>query len=149
MILPDRVQFLAAPSPRRPLQVDRIEPRVALLKIVAGMDDRMVRWVVDEGMAGLVIEGSGAGNVPDTAVPGIAYALDRGVPVVLTSRCPAGVVSPTYGTPGGGRSLRELGVILGGDLNGPKARLKLMALLGRTRDRDQLRRDFEDDGAVA
>ena len=92
-----------------------------------------------------MIEGSGAGNVPGTAVPGIEYALDRGLPVVLTSRCPAGALAPTYGTPGGGRTLRDLGVIAGGELTGPKARIALLVLLGLTQDHERIRRHFEGD----
>jgi len=41
--------------------------------------------------------------------------------------------------------LRDLGVILGGDLPGPKARIKLMVALGVTREHEVLRRMFEQD----
>ena len=145
VVTPTGVHFAAPASPRQPLVVEWIEERVALVKLVTGMDDRLLRWLVDDGIAGLVIEGSGAGNVPGTAVPGIKYALDRGRPVVLTSRCPAGALSPTYGTPGGGRTLRDLGVIAGGELTGPKARIALLVLLGLTQDHERIRRHFEGD----
>ena len=145
VVTPTGVNFAAPARPRQPLVVEWIEERVALVKLVTGMDDRLLRWLVDDGIAGLVIEGSGAGNVPGTAVPGIKYALGRGRPVVLTSRCPAGALSPTYGTPGGGRTLRDLGVIAGGELTGPKARIVLLVLLGLTQDHERIRRHFEGD----
>jgi hypothetical protein len=72
-------------------------------------------------------------------------ALDAGAAVVVVSRCPEGRVFPAYGYDGGGRRLRELGVILGGDLPGPKARIKLMVALGVTGEREALRRIFEED----
>ena len=143
VVTPTGVHFSSPATAREPLVVERIEERVVLAKLVTGMDDRLLRWLVDDGVAGLVIEGSGAGNVPGTTVSGIVHALDRGVPVVLTSRCQAGALSPTYGTPGGGRTLRNLGVIAGGELTGPKARIALMVLLGLTRDREPIRRYFE------
>ena len=46
---------------------------------------------------------------------------------------------PAYGYEGGGRMLRDLGVILGGELPGPKARIMLMVALGVTSDIGQLR----------
>jgi L-asparaginase len=51
------------------------------------------------------------------------------MPVLITSRCPAGRVQPLYGGGGGGRDLADAGAIFAGDLKGPKARLLLMVLL--------------------
>jgi L-asparaginase len=39
--------------------------------------------------------------------------------------------------------LQEMGLILGGDLPGPKARIKLMVALGVTTEPTELRRLFE------
>ena len=52
-------------------------------------------------------------------------------------------MGPAYGYEGGGRMLREMGVILGGDLPGPKARIKLMVALGVTTDPAELRSIFD------
>jgi L-asparaginase len=68
--------------------------------------------------------------------------LDRGIPVVLASRCPTGPVTPTYGGDGGGATLLDLGLIPAGDLGGPKARIALMLLLGGGADTDVVRRWF-------
>lgn len=131
-------------TPRRPPRGDRVDTGVALLKAYSGMDDSLVRALVDGGASGLVIEGTGAGNVPGTLVPGIELAIARGVPVVIASRCPTGRTVPIYGGPGGGVTLDGLGVIRAGDLGGPKARLALMVALGVTRDMDKLRSWFDD-----
>ncbi len=45
---------------------------------------------------GVVIEAFGSGNLPPGAVPAIARWLDARKPVVLSSRCAAGQVSPVY-----------------------------------------------------
>jgi L-asparaginase len=66
------------------------------------------------------------------------------LPVVVVSRCPEGRVAPAYGYEGGGQMLQELGLILGGELPGPKARIKLMVALGATSDTEEIRRLFAD-----
>lgn len=128
------------PTPPRPPAGDDVDTAVALVKAYSGMDDQLLRWLVDDqDVHGIVVEGTGAGNVPGPAVPGIDHAIASGVPVVLASRCWTGRTVPIYGGPGGGVTLDEHGVIRAGDLNGPKARLALMVALGRTRDPDGLR----------
>lgn len=131
-------------TPRRPARGEGVDTAVALVKAYTGMDGRLLRGLVDDGVSGLVVEGTGAGNVPGTLVGGIEYALGRDVPVVLASRCWTGRTVPVYGGPGGGVTLDGLGVIRAGDLNGPKARMALMVALGVTRDSQGLRRWFAD-----
>ena len=97
-------------------------------------------WAVARG---LVIEATGAGNIPPAALPGVRAALAASVPVVVVSRCAEGRVAPLYGYEGGGQMLRELGVIFGHDLPGPKARIKLMVALGTTSDVSAIRGLFE------
>lgn len=116
-------------TPARPPCHGGLDPHVALIKAYSGMDDAILRWMVDNGAHGLVVEGSGAGNVPGDLVPGIIYALEREVSVLVTSRCWTGRTAAIYGGPGGGMSLDELGVLRSNDLSSPKARLALMAAL--------------------
>ena len=69
----------------------------------------------------------------------IARAVDRGVPVVVTSRCPAGdLLRGTYDYLGSETDLRALGVLFGSGLNGPKARIRLALALGAGADRTRL-----------
>ncbi len=139
----DRVVFYRKPLFREYYRVGEIEPRVDLFKICAGMDSRFLRYAVDSGSRGLVIEGMGRGNVPPAVVPGIKYAIEKGLPVVLCSRCIGGRVLDTYAYEGGGRQLRRLGAILGGHLPGQKARIKLMVLLGMGMKPGPIKRAFE------
>ena len=53
------------------------------------------------------------------------------------------VLLDTYGYEGGGKQLRNMGIILGGNLPGQKARIKLMLALSVTRDMEKLRRIME------
>jgi L-asparaginase len=129
---------------KRPLIRARvIEPRVAMISCYTGMDGSLVRHLVQRGAAGLVIEGFGAGNVPPGIVPALEKTIGRGVPVVLTTRCPEGGVWPMYAYSGGGADLAKKGVILGGRLSGPKARILLMVALGATRSLKRIRQIFE------
>ncbi len=120
---------------RPPFRITRIPARrlvseVDLHTMAAGVDDALLRASLARGARGLVLEATGCGNVPPSILPGLRAALAARVPVVLVSRCAEGRVTPAYGYDGGGRMLQDLGVILGGDLPGPKARIKLMVALG-------------------
>ncbi len=139
----DRVLFYRQPLYREHHHVKKIEPRVDMFKMAVGMNDRLIRYAVDSGTRGLVIEGMGRGNVPPSVVPGIQYAIERGLPVILCSRCIGGRVLDTYAYQGGGAQLRKLGVILGGHLPGQKARIKLMILLGRGMKTSEIKKAFE------
>jgi L-asparaginase len=109
---------------------DELSREVALVSAYPGMREGVIPGALEaSGAAGLVVEGSGSGNVPGTAVGGIRTALERGLPVILATRVPGGASGSGYGSPGGGAALRELGVVAAGPLSAGKARLLLMALL--------------------
>jgi L-asparaginase len=126
----DRVSFTGtarrgASAPVDLLATRLIEGPIAIVASHADADSALIDWHLDRGARGIVVEGTGAGNVNAALVPGIGHARDRGVPVVVTSRCLTGSVAPIYGGAGGGHSIAELGVVPGGDLSSRKARLAL------------------------
>lgn len=104
--------------------------RIPLIKMVAGQDAAWLAWLQGANVDGLVVEALGSGNVPPPAVPIIAELCERGLPVVIVSRCYNGYVEDVYGYEGGGKQLRELGCIFSNGLNGQKARIKLLVLRG-------------------
>lgn len=126
-------------------EVETLETRVSLIKTCTGMDSSFLDFCLERGDVGIVIEAMGRGNIPPQMVPGVRNAISKGVPVVIVSRCFEGRVFDSYGYPGGGRNLRELGVILGDNLNGQKARIKLMVALSATKSLETLREWFEQD----
>lgn len=119
--------------------------KVGLLKTAAGDEGDLLEYMVGAGYEGIVIEGMGRGNVPPKMVAGIEKAIAKDIPIVLVSRCLKGRVLDSYGYEGGGRKLREMGVILGDNLSGQKARIKLMLLLGVTSDVSEIKKRFEAD----
>ena len=75
-------------------------------------------------VGGVVIEGTGLGNVTGALGEAVASLADE-LPVVVGTRCYAGTTEPVYGTPGGAVTLSEAGVAFAGDLSTAKARVKL------------------------
>lgn len=141
----NRAYFYRNIETRDYIPVDHLEPRVSLLKVAFGMDDKIIRFLVNSGEKGIVIEGTGRGNVPPKLADGIEYAISKGVIVVLVSRCPMGRVDASYGYKGGGKHLKSLGVIFGDNLSGQKARIKLMAALAYSNNYNEIKKLFEEE----
>ena len=125
------------------IETDNYEKKVALIKACVGIDSDYMDYALAHGTKGFIIEAMGRGNVPPDLVPGIANAIQKGIPVVIVSRCPMGRVLDSYGYKGGGKDLRNLGAIFGGNLNGQKARIKLMLALGKTKNYAEIKQMFE------
>ena len=73
------------------------------------MDEKFFKFSADSGIDGLVVEALGIGNVPPKAFDGIKYVIEKGIPVVLVSRCPAGETDYIYSYPGAGISWQAQG----------------------------------------
>lgn len=138
------VLFNRMPRKLELIETEKINSNVDLIKVHAGMREKFFKFSADSGVDGVVIEAMGVGNVPPAAFSGIKYAVEKGIPVVLTSRCPAGETLDIYSYPGAGKWLKELGVIFTDYLNGQKARIKLMLCLGLTNDINKLRELIEE-----
>ena len=130
IVVPGSVQ-IGMPSPRRVLlPLPDSLPPVPVIQTYTGIEEHLIETVLDAtGARGLVLEGTGLGNVPGSAQRGIAAAIERGLPVVTATRVPSGGVHAVYGGPGGVVTLRGLGVVGAGHLSAAKARLLLMLLL--------------------
>jgi L-asparaginase len=139
----DRVIVMRQPFRRERIETGRIEERVDVIKMFAGADGRFIDFAVNDGARGLVIEALGRGNVTVASLPAIECAIGKGIPVVITSRCPSGRVLDTYAYEGAGKQLKRMGAILGGMLSSHKARIKLMLMLGAGWEIEQIRESFE------
>ena len=133
-------------------EINGITKKVMLVKAFAGIDslifdaldaleEKQGKFPID----GLVIEALGAGNMPARVVASLQKIEQKGIPIVITSRCLAGLAQPVYAYSGGGKSLKttELkSVIFSNGLNGQKARLKLTVLLENTNDITAIEAEF-------
>jgi L-asparaginase len=127
---------------RQHLPVTEMVEPVFLIKLASGVDATLIDAATDAGARGLVIEALGRGNVPPATLAGLRRAVERRLPVVLVSRCLRGRVFDSYGYTGGGKQLREMGLIFADFLNGQKARIKLSLALSLTADPDEIRAFF-------
>jgi L-asparaginase len=130
MVVPGSVRIAMRPPRRIRVPIPDALPAVPVLQTYTGLEEHLIEAVLGTtGAAGLVLGGTGLGNVPGSAERGIAAAIARGLPVVVATRVPTGGTGAVYGGPGGGVTLRELGVIAADGLSAAKARLLLMLLL--------------------
>ena len=139
---PDKIVYHRQTLYRESVWTDKLKTNIDLIKASAGMDGRYIRCSVEKKAKAIVIESMGRGNLPDNLVPDIEYAIQNNVLVVIVSRAYTGRVLPEYGYIGGGKHLQKIGVILAGDLQGIKARLKLMCLFGKYDDPEVVKKFF-------
>lgn len=136
------VTFFSMPQRRLHLDVDHVKENVHVIKMVQGASDLLFRACVRERVDGIVVEGTGGGNVNLSFYEGICAALEAGIPVVSGIRLPSGAPHPGKGYPGSYQSLISKGAISSGYLSGIKARILLMVALAYTSDRERLREIF-------
>lgn len=87
----------------------KFSDRAALVKFYPGMDPRIFDALIDLGVQGVVLEGTGFGHVRDALLPSIKKAVDAGVVVAMTSQTIYGRVDLyVYRR---GRELLSLGVV--------------------------------------
>ncbi|RLQ95075.1 asparaginase [Falsibacillus albus] len=137
------VMFHHSPTYKERYDIKDVSNRVALIKAYAGLDSSLLLAINQLQYDGVVIEALGQGNLPPDAVEGIRKLHENDIPVVIVSRCFNGIVQDVYGYDGGGKQLRDMGVIFSNGLNGQKARLKLLISLSHTKDTNEIRAIFK------
>jgi L-asparaginase len=113
---------------------DQLEPRVYLFKLAVGMDASLLKEAVTLGVRGVVIETFGGGRVPPWWLDAMEAAIEADVAVAVTTRCTSGRLYDPYRYEGAYHDLQRIGCLLAQELNGQKARLRLMAALSRASD---------------
>lgn len=133
------------PVRRDSFTVNELPHFVPIIKCYTSSESELMRLALESSTPpeGIVIEAMGVGNVPPPVFHQIVRALERNIPVVLTSRCPIGRVEHLYAYEGAGKHLYEAGVIFADYLTGQKARIKLIAALGAGYTLSQIRTAFE------
>lgn len=116
---------------------------VAMIKSASGVGARAIDHALDDGLDGIVVEGTGLGNTTSEIGDAIADAVSAGTAVVVTSRCYAGSTAAVYGGGGGGETLQGHGAIQGKDLPAHKARILLLFALTTTDNEAYIRNLFE------
>ncbi|WP_232696293.1 asparaginase [Brevibacillus daliensis] len=142
-VMKKNIHYYHAPLEREFYSINHGNGNVPLVKAVTGMDPAWLTFLLEQNIDGVVIEAFGLGNLPPTILPVLRQLIEKGIPVVMVSRCHNGQVQDIYGYEGGGQQLKELGVIFSNGLNGQKARLKLIVALQQTTNPKELQNCFE------
>ncbi|MBM7584374.1 L-asparaginase [Bacillus pakistanensis] len=137
------ISFHHHPISQENYAVKDLTKKVTLIKAYAGMDSGLLFAIKNLQYDGIVIEALGQGNLPPQAVEGIEALISANIPVVLVSRCFNGIAQDVYGYSGGGKHLKDIGVIFSNGLNGQKARIKLLVALSETCDMKELAEIFK------
>jgi L-asparaginase len=133
----------ALPVQRAILSPASLATPVDIVGAWAGADARLLDAVLPTAR-GVVVSALGRGNVPPLMADAMARWREAGKPVVITSRTGRGRVGQTYGYPGGGKRLGELGTIFAGSHRPTQARIDLMLALGAGLEGEALRVVFGD-----
>ena len=132
--LPPAPPLLVPPAPALPIDIVPAYP---------GADARLLDAARKDAL-GVIVAAMGRGNVPPAMVPGLERWIGAGKPVVVASRALRGRVGRTYGYPGGGRRLHDLGAIFAGSRRPQQARIELSLASGAGLVGVELRKLFED-----
>ncbi len=122
---------------------DCIEPNVWMVTCWSGMEGDIIAAAEKSGARALVVDALGCGNVPPKCKAEMVKLMEKGFPIVLTTRVPSGSVMEEYSYDGSALSMKDSGLILGGTLSAWKARLLLTIALGITGEREEIREMFQ------
>jgi L-asparaginase len=121
-------------SKRKPLLRAFLDGSVAMLPVYPGLKPEVLEYLAATH-DGIILEGYGAGNIPTehkSLVPAIQQATEKQVPVVVCTQCLVGSTEmELYQV---GRAALTAGAIPAMDMTPETALVKLMWVLGQTRD---------------
>lgn len=106
--------------------------RVALVKFYPGMDPAVIDFYVNQEFKGLLLEGTGLGQISTSCFEAIKNAIAKGVVVALASQCIWGRVNMNISEVG--KDLLNFGVVSLEDMFPEVGLVKLMWALGQTSD---------------
>ena len=134
--------FIRQDCAETPIFYDRLDPHVALLKLVPGADRGQADFLLERNDA-LIIESFGVGGLPEAAgfYEAVRHWIERGKFIVLTTQVAnEGSDLGVYHV--GHRLKNKLRVLEAYDMTTEAVVAKLMWILGMTRNRDEVERLF-------
>ncbi len=130
------------PSPRLAAPLDNV--RIDVVAIYPGCDSVHVDASLRADAHGIVLAALGSGNANPRLVEAVRRCADVGVPVVVSSRVPDGLLVSSYGGGGGGHDLAAARAIHSSTLRPGQARILLAALVASGATADVVKQAFSD-----
>lgn len=118
--------------------------RVDVVAIYPGCDSVHVDASLRAGADGIVLAALGSGNANSRLVEAVRRCESAGVPVVVSSRVPDGLLVSSYGGGGGGHDLAEAGAIHSSTLRPGQSRILLAALIASGATAEIITQAFDD-----
>lgn len=130
----DKIAIHQRPDKRETYQTIKSLVKVELIKCALGTDGKFIDYAVQCGSAGIVIEAPGRGHTSPETLESAKKAVEKGITVILTTSADEGEVKGVYGFQGSAATYERAGIILGGNYDSKKARIKLAVLLAADYD---------------
>lgn len=136
---------LLQPPPQQPFHLQTIYPQfIANFRLFPGFATQVLDYILQQPIRGLVLETYGAGNAQNNDphfLQLLKDACQRGIVIVNCSQCQHGRVEMSqYAT---GYTLKEAGLISGHDMTPEAAHCKLLYLLSKNGDVEQIKKLME------
>lgn len=104
-------------------------PCIEIIKTSLGSDGKFIDCARENNVEGIIIEAPGRGHPPPAILDSVKRAIEKGIYVLLTTSAEEGEVKLVYDFPGSAWSLQNLGVLLAGDYDSKKAKIKLAVMI--------------------
>ncbi len=119
------------------LEPDFID-EAGLIKFHPGLNPKLIEWYIDNDYRGMILEGTGLGHVGRYCFSAIRKAIANDTVVAMTSQCIQGRIDMNVYDQG--RDLLAMGVLPLEDMLPETALVKLMWILGQTKDTEEAKR---------
>lgn len=118
--------------------------RVDIVAVYPGCDATHIQASLDAGANGIVLAALGSGNANPDIIEAVRRCTGNGVPVIVSSRVPDGLLVSSYGGGGGGHDLAAIGAIHSRTLRPGQSRVLLAALIAAESPAEKISRAFRD-----
>lgn len=125
----DEVVIYQKPTHREFYAIQPSYPNVEIAYAYLGATSIVLNALYEAKVDGVVLIGAGRGQVVPAMMDPLEKLCSNGTKVVLTTSTEEGRVFPTYDYLSSANNLKDIGVMMGGDFDPKKARLKLMLML--------------------